>query len=94
MTNFTLALAPPASSLEYDNEIPVFFQNMNHAIGICTIVHDEQGMRGVFSLQSPVQNSDYVYYMFDLRGEIPHMYGILIDSIGRRANTIGNSQIA
>lgn len=94
MRTFSLRLNPPADSLTYDNEVTVFFGSRNHAVGTCIISRNQAGqMIGTFDLIVDVTNDQFVYYFFDLSQAIPHMDSILIDSVGRRANTIGNSLV-
>lgn len=94
MRQFTLRLAPPANSLMYDDVVTVFSGNRQTIIGTCNIDRNAAGtMIGVFNLTQDVEDAQYVYYLFDLTGVIPYMDGILIDSVGLRANTVGNSRI-
>ncbi len=94
MRNFILRLRPPAASLTYDNDVAVCLGTHDNIIGWCRIDHNEQGMTGTFRLNQDVDESQYIFYMFDFAEEIPYMHSILISNKSSRANTIKNSRIA
>jgi hypothetical protein len=93
MINFSLRLNPPANSYSFISPMPVYLENTEHEIGICTILHLENiGMVGRFSLNTDVWPQQFVLYNF-MWPDFPEreFNGIIIANVAENANTIGNS---